>query len=61
VLKNQLFLVIRFQNDRVFVESFDLSDQFYTADQENGDWCLIAADSVEVNILDILGRRFGFH
>src|SRR5262249_27840495 len=61
VLKNQLLLVISFQNYRIFVEPFDLSNQFYTADKKNGDGGFVASDSVEVNVLNVLRRRLVFH
>jgi len=34
MLKDQLFLVVGFKDHGVFVETFDLSYQFYTADQK---------------------------
>ena len=61
MLKDQLLLIVRFKNDRVFVESFDPPNQFHTADQENGDRGLITAHGIEVNVLNVLGRRFVFH
>jgi hypothetical protein len=61
MLKDQLLLVVGLENHGILVETFDLSNQFYTADQKNGDWGFIAANCIEVNILDILGRCFVFH
>ena len=61
MFKNQLLLVVGFKNDGVFVKTFDLSDQLYATDQENGDGRFIAAHRIEVDILDVLGRRFVFH
>src|SRR5207248_8987006 len=46
---------------RILVETFDLSYQFYTADQKNSDWRFFSAHGVEVNVLNVLGRRFVFH
>src|SRR5437867_3110903 len=54
-------MIVCFQDHRVLVESLNLPYQFYTADQKNGDWGFVSADSVQVNVLDILGRRFVFH
>src|SRR5439155_76099 len=61
VFEDWLFLIVCFQDHRVLVESLNLPYQFYTADQKNGDWGFVSADSVQVNVLDILGRRFVFH
>ena len=54
MFEDQLFLIIGFKNHGVFVEPFDLSQQFYTANQKNGDWCFVAAHGVEVDVLNIL-------
>src|SRR5262249_50254371 len=61
MFKNQLLLVVRFKDDRIFVEAFDFSYRLYTANQENGDRRLIAAHSVEIYVLDVLGRCLVFH
>jgi len=61
MLKNQLLLIVRFKNYRILIEPFDLSYQFYTADQKNSDRGFFAANSVQVNVLNVLGRCFVFH
>src|SRR5215831_4208432 len=61
MLKNQLLLIVGLKNHGVLVETFDLSNQFYTADQKNGDRRFIAANRIQVYILNVLGRCFVFH
>src|SRR5215475_5660025 len=61
MLKNQLLLIVGLKNHGILVTAFNLSNQFYTADQKNGDRRFIAANRIEVNILDVLGRCFIFH
>ena len=61
VFEDQLFLIVCFENDGVFIESFDLPDQFDPADEKNRDGQFFPPDRVEVDILDILGRCFVLH
>src|SRR5207237_4416492 len=61
VLEDQLFLIVCFKNHGVLVEAFDFSYQFYAADQKNRDGCLVSTNSVEVDVLNVLGRCFVFH
>src|SRR5206468_6190446 len=53
VLEDQLLLIVCFKDHGVLVEAFDFSYQFYTADQENRDRCLISPDGVEVDVLNV--------
>src|SRR5262245_36486433 len=61
MFKNQLLLIVRLEYHRVLVKSFDPSDQFHTADQEYGDRKLFPANSVEIDVLDVLSRCLVFH
>src|SRR5215469_897154 len=61
MLKDQLLLVVGLENHGILVETFYLSNQFYTADEKNGDRGFIAANCIQINILDVLGRCFVFH
>src|SRR5581483_9346164 len=56
VFEDQLFLVIGFQYDRIFIEGSDTTREFYPAQQINGNERFVFTSGVEERILDILRR-----
>ena len=59
VLEDELFLMVRLEDDGVFVETAKPAHQLDAAHQEDGDRQLIPPNGVEIDILDIL--RLAFH
>lgn len=57
VLEDELILVVGFEHYRVLVKAANLSDKANTAYQKNRYGNLIASHGVEINVLNVLGRR----
>src|SRR5712691_5508063 len=56
VFEDQLFLVVGFQNQRVFVETLDSARELHAAHQVNGENYFVLAGVVQEAILNILSR-----
>src|ERR1700691_5123917 len=61
MLENELLLITRFKNNRVFVERSDAACQFHSTDEIDGDIVPLLSCRVEEGILNVLLCRLGFH
>jgi hypothetical protein len=56
MLENELFLIVAFEHDGIFVERPDLAGEFHSAKEVNRDGRLILARRIQERILDVLRR-----
>ena len=54
VFENELFLVIGFQDDRIFVLGSESALQLVSTHEEYSDRYLVASNRFEIDVLDIL-------
>jgi len=58
MLENELLLIVRFQDNRVLVETLDSSGQLHAAEKIDGGGGLVFAYVIKKNVLDILNWFF---
>ena len=54
MLENQLFLIVRLEHKRIFIEALDTPGELYAAQQINRDQTFFLARIIEKTILDVL-------
>jgi hypothetical protein len=60
VLKDELLLIVVFQQNGIFIERPNATGQLYTAYQVNRDLGFVFTDCVQKGVLNVL-CRFAFH
>ena len=56
MLEDELFLIVRFQYDGIFVKRTNTARKLDAAEQVNGDLRLVFAGSIEERVLNVLCR-----